>query len=163
MVALSYVKAEIDDTDLEPDGFGLSGSVLVTENIFLMADYNVLSDDIAGIDLDLDTISAGVGYRYGVSPTTDLFASISYEYADASALGISESDNGYSLAVGARSMLTDAFELGGSISYVDIEEDDTTFTIEGRYYFTDNFAAGVSYGVAEDADLYTVSLRYAFW
>ncbi|BDX05850.1 outer membrane beta-barrel protein [Planctobacterium marinum] len=162
LVELSYVKAEIDDTDFEPDGFALSGSALITENIFLLADYNALSEDVFGVDIDLDTISAGVGYRYGISATTDFFATLSYEYVDASALGESESDNGYGITVGARSMLTDAFELGGSIAYIDVEEDDTTFTIDGRYYFTDNFAAGLSYGVADDADFYSVSLRYAF-
>ena len=167
LVELNYVKAEIDDTDLEPDGFGLTGSVLVTENIFLMADYTALNESAFDIDVDLDTITAGVGYRYGISSTTDLYGTLSYEYAEASIEGLfaedlSGSDNGYGVTVGVRSMLTDAFELGGSIAYIDIDEDDTIFTVEGRYYFTDNFAAGVSYGVAEDADLYTVSLRYAF-
>lgn len=162
LVELSYIKAEIDDTDFEPDGFGLSGSALLTENVFLTADYTALSEDVFGIDLDLDSISAGVGYRYGISPTTDLYGTLTYEYADVSGAGESDSDNGYGVTVGVRSMLTDAFELGGSIAYIDIDEDDTIFTVEGRYYFTDNFAAGVSYGVAEDADLYTVNLRYAF-
>jgi hypothetical protein len=160
-----YGTADIDDLDeLSPNGFVVLGSALVGENVFVQGSYSILSDEFSGVDIDVDQASVGLGYRYGLTETTDAYASVSYEYVELSASGIaSEDDNGYGLTVGLRSRITEQLELNGSIGYVDIaDESETALGVSAHYYFTQNVALGVSYSSTADFNVYGVSLRYAF-
>lgn len=164
-IEAGYGTGDIDDLDeLSPKGFALGGSFLVSESAFVTASYVSLGDDVFGIDIDVVTSSIGLGYRYSLTDSTDAYAAVSYEYVEADIEGFgSEDDNGYGLTVGFRSRLTEQFELDGSIGYVDIaDESETGIGISGHYYFTPNFAIGVSYSTAADLSITAVSARYAF-
>ena len=165
-VKAGYVQADIEDAgDFEPSGFQIQGFKSLNENVYLTGRYGQLSEDVSGVDIDLDYASAGVGYRYGLTQNTDFFGEVTYEYVniDVELDSISgEDDNGYGITAGIRSMLSEQFELRGAIRYIDIEDDETAFEIGADYFFTPQFSFGATYVIADDVDLLGVSARYTF-
>ena len=165
-IKAGYVQADIEDAgDFEPTGFQIQGVKSLNESVYITGRYGQLGEDVAGVDIDLDYASAGIGYRYGLTAKTDFFGEVTYEYVnlDVELDGISgEDDNGYGVTAGIRSMLTEQFELRGAIRYIDIEEDDTAFEIGADYFFTPQFSFGATYVIADDVDLLGVSARYTF-
>jgi opacity protein-like surface antigen len=165
-VKVGYVQADIEDAgDFEPTGFQIQGFKSLNENVYLTGRYGQLSEDVSGVDIDLDYVSAGVGYRYGLTQNTDFFGEVTYEYVnlDIELDSISgEDDNGYGITAGIRSMLSEQFELRGAIRYIDIEDDETAFEIGADYFFTPQFSFGATYVIADDVDLLGVSARYTF-
>lgn len=165
-IKAGYVQADIEDAgDFEPTGFQIQGVKSLNESVYITGRYGQLGEDVAGVDIDLDYASAGIGYRYGLTAKTDFFGEVTYEYVnlDVELDGISgEDDNGYGVTAGIRSMLTEQFELRGAICYIDIEEDETAFEIGADYFFTPQFSFGATYVIADDVDLLGVSARYTF-
>ena len=165
-VKAGYVQADIEDAgDFEPSGFQIQGFKSLNENVYLTGRYGQLSEDVSGVDIDLDYVSAGVGYRYGLTQNTDFFGEVTYEYVnlDVELDSISgEDDNGYGITAGIRSMLSEQFELRGAIRYIDIEDNETAFEIGADYFFTPQFSFGATYVIADDVDLLGVSARYTF-
>ncbi|QJR80733.1 porin family protein [Alteromonas pelagimontana] len=169
LVELGYAKAKLDfgAEEIEPAGAAFYGSKLLGENVFLAASYSVLSDDFDGADLDLDQGSLGVGYRFSATASTDVFAAVSYEYVKLSAsyrgYSLKADDNGFGVTVGVRSMVTDTLELSSSIRHIEIDsEGETQISVGGNYFFTQAFAVGVSYSIADDEDMMGISVRYNF-
>lgn len=167
--SISYQSVDVDGDKLT--GFALSGSKLLGEDFFVVGSYGNASDDIdvfgSNVELDFNTLSVGLGYRYAISQSSDFFGVVSYEDVEieASYQGNSESvsDNGYGLTVGVRSMLSEQVELSGTIQYIDIaDEFETVFSVSALYNFTDQFSAGVGYSKADDVDSLSVSAVYFF-
>lgn len=162
--SLSYQSIDIDGETLT--GFGASGSKLINEDIFIAGSYSTVSDDVnissSKVELDFNSLSVGIGYRHGISQQTDLYAMISYENMEieASFQGQSgdESDNGYGLHAGIRSLVSDNIELSGSLSYIDVaDESDTGVNVSAMYHFTEQFSAGVGYSKSDDVDSFSLS------
>lgn len=162
--SLSYQSVDIDGDKLT--GFGISGTKLVSDNLFIVGSYASVSDDIdvfgSKVDVDFNTLSVGLGYRHAISTTTDFFGIVSYQNmeVEASFQGNFEdvSENGYGLEAGLRSLVTAQLELSGSISYVDIaDESETGFNVSAMYHFTDQFSAGVGYSKSDDLDSLSLS------
>jgi len=163
-VQATYATTEIDGAgELDLAGFGLSGSKLINESLFLAVSYQNISDTYMGSKLDFNTLMAGIGYRHALSTTTDVYGIASLVNADFDTSFDDDDDTGYSLSVGVRSMLTNSFELSGSIAYVDVfDDDDVSFAINALYYFNANLSVGASYGIADDVDTLGASIRYSF-
>ena len=163
-VDLGVQRIELDVTgaDVDGDGFGIGGSFEIAEDWFVRASHGTADFDF-GVDLDQTAI--GVGYKSAMSPTSDVFATVNYVRAEVSASGFgSVDDDGFGISVGVRAMLTDTFELNGSIGYVDFDEggDDTTFSAGGLYNFNETFALGVNIDVGDDITGYGIVGRLYF-
>lgn len=159
---VAYINGDIDNPDIDGDGFGFGGSVSIHENWFMFADYSKLDFDF-GVDLSL--LDVGAGYRLPMSDTTDLAITGSYVKADASSGFGSADDSGYGIAALVRGMVNDQFELNGGISYVDLGGsggDDTSFNVGGVYSFTDNFAFDGRIEIGDDVNLYIAGFRFYF-
>ncbi len=161
-VEVAYVNGDIDNPDVDGDGFGLGGSVSIHENWFMFADYSDLGFDF---DVDLSLLEVGVGYRFPMSDTTDFAILAAYVNAEVDTGFGSADDDGYGLTALIRSMLNDRFELNGGISYVDFggtDGDDTSFSIGGVYSFTDNVAFDGRIEIGDDVNLYIAGIRFYF-
>ncbi|BCO17245.1 MULTISPECIES: outer membrane beta-barrel protein [unclassified Alteromonas] len=161
----SYVITDFDESDFsyEPDGFAFSGSKLVTDDVFVTAEYSMQEDDILGIDVDLDMLTIGLGYRYAWSEKTDLFGIVSYEDVELSGSGQSADEDGFGLTAGVRSMVTDNIEVRGAVKYIDLDEDDDTSVLVGADYFlSPMFAVGLSYETSDDLSTFGINARYNF-
>lgn len=165
-IEIGYLEAELDvdlaGFSVDGDGYGVGGSFEVGENWFVGVSYSTIGFDFG---VDLDQISVGGGYHFGMSERTDFFATLSYLSAEISASGFDSVDeDGYGVSVGIRSMLTDNFELNGSIGYSDLGDgaDGTAFNAGALYSFTPTFAIEFGIGIDEDVTLYALGGRFYF-
>ncbi|MCC2614735.1 porin family protein [Aestuariibacter halophilus] len=166
-VDLGYTSANYEDLDSNPDGFSIKGSYLVNDNIILTADFQRLSDDLYGVDVDLDQLSVGAGYRFVLNDKTEAYAILSYERIEAKAqyMGYSddEDDNGYGLTAGIRQMVGENVELKVEAGYVNTSDDrEMSYTLGGRYYINDQWSVAFDYALASERNLTSFSARYQF-
>ncbi len=163
-VDLGVQRIELDGggIDVDGDGFAVAGSFEIAEDWFLQAAYGTADFDF-GVDLDQTVL--GVGYKRATSSTSDVFATVNYVRAEASASGFgSVDDDGFGISVGVRAMLTDSFELNGALGYVDFDDggDETSVNAGGLYSFTDTFALGFGIDVGDDITSYGIFGRFYF-
>ena len=160
---LGYGALAIDDLDeVTPSGASLTGSFLVSENMFVYGDFSSYSDDLFGRDVDVEQRALGLGYRFDMSENTDLFAGVSYEYAEIGVSSSSEDESGYGLTVGVRSHVTDSVELAAFVNHVDLDGSETFVGFDAQYYINEKFAVGANYTFNDVFDTYGISLRLAF-
>lgn len=155
---LGYSVIDFDSAD--GDGFNLGGAFEISDEFFLFGGYSQ-----ADLDFGIDTQAwnAGFGYRNPIAASTDLFATVSYEYVevDVPLFGRSD-DSGFGLGVGMRFMPVPAIELNGSINYVDVGDDDTVLELAGLYNFDPNFSIGLGSAFSDDATSWTFFGRWYF-
>lgn len=162
-VGVGYINVDIDDVDYEPSGFALFGSHLVNENIYVHAKYLSTEDDIFGEDLEITTLNLGLGYRHSLNVATDLFGEVSYLSADAEYNNQSEDENGYSLAIGVKSMLTENVEGVLSASRDSIDgESDTAINLELSYFVSEQFSFGAGYSFSDEANSLSLGIKVHF-
>lgn len=165
-LALGYQRVNLDDGtfDVDGDGIGLQGSIEIGESFFVFGGYGMAEFEEAGIEVDADTLSVGLGWHTGLSDSVDLVAGLSYQYVDLSALGVSVDDNGIGLGLGLRFAASDNIEVNGGVNYVDYSDsgDDTTFGLGMLYGISENVDIGVSGEWGDDSSAYGVSGRFYF-
>lgn len=150
----------------DPLGLGITVSYLLTDNIFVDGKYSRLSDDPADVDVDVTLFDVNLGYRYGISDSTDLYGSLGFVNLNIEASrGVNSAevdDDGLQIKIGARSRLTDQFEIDTHIVRRQIGDDRTQLGLSGHYYVNEQLALGV--GILGDGDgkQYSLSARYAF-
>ena len=161
-VGVQRIELDAGVFEVDGDGFGVAGSFEIAEDWFLQAAYGTLDFDF-GVDLDQTVL--GIGYKRPLSSTRDVFATVSYVRAEASASGFSSvDDDGFGISVGIRAMLTDEFEFNGALGYVDLDDggDNTSVSAGLLYSFTDTFALGVGVDFDEDVTSYGILGRIYF-
>lgn len=164
-IEADYVTVDIDDIDEDFDGWAINGSFLVAEQVFIFGGYSDLSSDqVMGFKLSTEGVTLGVGYRYELSRQTDLNFAAAYERAKVKLTGFgSESDSGYSLAVGVRHLVSPLVELGLGVAYVDIgDSDDTSVSGNMLFHVTEQVALGLSLSLGSDATGYAAGVRFKF-
>jgi hypothetical protein len=183
-VDVSYVKGDISNFDggegilnADGDGFSLSGSAAFNDNVFGFAGISDQTLD----DLDVDGVSAppglkmkvkllsvGVGFHWPLGESVDFVSGLSFERLKASLTdgvdSIGGSDNGFGVSAGLRGRLGESLELTGTLKYMDVGGSEMVYSAGGRYYFTQNFAAGIDYTKYDDTKLsaWGIALRYDF-
>ena len=159
---VGYQDIELDDFNVDGDGFGLRGSFALTENWFMVVGYQAADFDFGA---DFDHAYLGAGYRTPINDRVDLFGSVSYLTADVSADGFNSIDeDGFGLTVGVRGLVTDQFELAGSFGYSDLGDgvDGTAISAGALYSFTDVFALGIEIELDEDLTAFGIGARLYF-
>ncbi len=159
-VDLGYVETDIDNAPTA-DGFGVRGSVGFAENYFAFGEYT--NQDLQGIDID--QLAVGLGGHLDLTEKLDLVGRVGYLDAEASVGGISVSVDGYLVSAGLRGQVAPDFELEGHVIHRDLGDDggdDTAVAIGGRYFFTNRFALGAEYEIADDAKTILVGGRFSF-
>tara|TARA_A200000113_G_scaffold39080_1_gene31861 strand:+ start:595 stop:1212 length:618 start_codon:yes stop_codon:yes gene_type:complete len=171
VVEAGYVQADLDADDSSPSGFGAAVLKSLGDNFYLTGRYRDVSEEekISNIrvDIELSQLSAGIGYKYAITNTTDIFAQVTFENLEATASAQGQSDsndeNGFGAAVGVRSMVVEQLEVSAQIGYIDIDDDsETAFGASAYYYVTDDVALGATYELWDGVDFMGLNLRYAF-
>lgn len=158
----SYGSVSIDDSegDLDGDTWGLNGSWQFHDMVFAFAGYEFGDYDF---DIESDTFEVGLGLAFPMGEQVDLAAGAGFVDVSVDVPGFgSEDDDGYNVFAGIRAGLGEAFQVEAGASYVDLSDSgsDTTYSITGRYYFTESWAVAAGYLTADDADAWTLSLRW---
>lgn len=160
--SLNYTLAELRFVDVDVsggDGFKLAGSYRLEGNWLMVGSLTSLGFDG---DVDTFTIDIGGGYVWPYRADWDLLATVRYVNIDVDTPSGSGDDSGIGITGGVRGMLAPQFEVRGAVSHVSVGDGDTFLEIAGDYYFTDNFAAGLSAEVAGDIDTFSIGARWFF-
>lgn len=141
---------------IDGDGFAVSGAFEITPDLFISADYKTY-DMVAGINLDIWDI--GMGYHRSLNAKTDFVAGLAMGNIEISFLDFDT----LSLYAGVRHQLNDKFELGGTITYIDYDgnDSDTRFGANVLYAFK-NDLSGVFALEFGDVDVISLGARFEF-
>lgn len=159
---LGYVSSEIDDLDVDGNGFGLRGSYAFTDTFHGFASY---TDQDYDFNVGVSQFEVGAGMNWELTPKLDFVGTLSYLDASIDVPGFgSVDDNGLALGAGVRGLVTEVLELRGGLKYVDFDDagSDTTFGVGARYYFTKQFALGGDIDFNDDGTSYTLGARFDF-
>ncbi|MEL7312669.1 MAG: outer membrane beta-barrel protein [Pseudomonadota bacterium] len=154
-----FLDTEIDGSNADGDGFLLGGSYNFHENWLVIGSYT--SQDFDG-DVDLTGFEVGVGYVWPVDPQFDLFATGSFVDYEVEFGSFDASEDGLRLTGGIRSRFNEKFEGRAVLNYLDLDDSDTFIQLAGDYYFTDEFAFGITLDVGGDVDTITFGGRWFF-
>tara|TARA_B100002003_G_C14128789_1_gene542969 strand:- start:486 stop:1100 length:615 start_codon:yes stop_codon:yes gene_type:complete len=170
-VEANFIKMDIDvpdeGVDLDADGVELKGAFEISDKAFMHFSYANPELDIA--DVGIDSYEVGVGAQHALSARTSVFGSVSYLRTE---IDDFESYNGFGLNAGVKSRIASEIELTGTLSYGDLDLEDEvesdlgvdglSASVDMRYFFTNEFAVGISYQLSEDTDTLSVGARYSF-
>ena len=157
-----YQDIELDDFDVDGDGFAIRGSFALTDDWFMIVGYQAADFDFGA---DFDHAYLGAGYRTPINDRVDLFGTVSYLTADVSADGFNSIDeDGFGLAVGVRGLVTGELELAGSLGYSDLGDgvDGTAISAGALYSFSDVFALGLEIELDDDLTAFGIGARFYF-
>ena len=159
---LGYVDTTIEASgdDIDGDGFALRGSLAVHPNFFVFADYQDLSFDQ---NVDTSLLEVGGGGRWPLSDKIDLVGKVGIVKAEIDVGRFDDDDDGFMLGARVRGVVAPKFELEGGFDYRDIDVgDETTIVLEGRYFFIDNVAGGLSVSIGDDVTSLGLNVRMTF-
>ena len=125
-IELAYGSADVDvdvsglgSADIDQDGYELEGSYsFFDDRLWLLGSYTDLSGEEAGVDLDVETISFGIGSVFKLSDSATIDASVIYREDEFSALGTSADADGAGVAVGTR-LNAGILEIFGRLGYLE--------------------------------------------
>ena len=175
--ALSYTFGELRylDVDGGGDGFEVAGSFQFDSNWFGVA--NIASYDL-GRNVDGSSFEIGAGYIFPFQDDWDFQANARFirvevdtPFASVDDTGIGLTGGvrgmiaphtGIGLTGGVRGMIAPQFEVRGNVNYVNVDESDVYLDLAGDWYFTPEFAAGLSFEFGGDVDVWTLGARYYF-
>lgn len=159
---LSYSFAELRFVDVDSnggDGFQLAGSYELDGNWILVGSLTSL--DFNG-DVDTSLLELGGGYVWEYTDEWDLFGTLRLVWAEVDTPFGDADDTGFAMSAGTRGLLAPKFEVRGSVNHINVDDSDTYLQIAGDYYFTSQFAAGVSLDFAGDTDSFSLGARWYF-
>ncbi|NCV63756.1 MAG: hypothetical protein EBW49_07565 [Betaproteobacteria bacterium] len=113
---LDYNKIEIDyasakiGTLSDYKGYYTSGSFLVSENIYVLANYASLTKTAKP---DYEKSNLGIGYRLPIAANADFLTSVAYFSQT-----FAGTKNGYNLSLGARARVIGDADILGAYSYI---------------------------------------------
>jgi hypothetical protein len=159
--ALSYSFGELRyiDVDNGGDGVELGGSLQFNNNWFGVASFS--SYDL-GRNVDGSSFEVGAGYVFPLQQDWDIQVNARIIRAEVDTPAGSADETGIGLLGGLRGLIAPQFEVRGNVHYVNVDESDVFLEIAGDWYFTPQFAAGLSVEFGGDFDLWTLGARYYF-
>jgi len=162
---ISYFNAEVVDEDF--DGLGISGSIAVADQVFLIGSVAQLeSDDEFNVGFGPDQIeyqqyTIGAGFYLPVAELIDFVGTLQFAEVELEYQGFSEDGNGYVASAGLRAKASEALEINGAINYADIEGGgETGFSFGALFYASTNIALGASYSNSDDVDAISLHVRF---
>ena len=159
-VELQYSQTDLDLYSDDLTGFDINLNKSLSNNIYLLLDYSSGSINTILGDLDASGIAVGVGiHAVSIINKTDLVTELAVIKGDIELAGVSVDANGYGIAAGLRSKLTDRHESLIFISYTDVEDEtDTSIEIALAYEIIPSLqiTAGADF---EDENTLSIGLR----
>lgn len=158
-----YVDTQLDGDgfDVDGDGFALRGSLAVHPNFFVFAGYQDLSFDF---NIDASLLEVGGGGHWPLSDKVDIIGKLGIVKAELDAGPFDADDDGFLLGARVRGVVAPKFELEGGFDYRDLDDagDETTIVLEGRYFFIEQLAGGLSVSIGDDITSIGLNVRWTF-
>ena len=158
---LSYSFGEFRYIDIDNggDGFELGGSFQFNTNWFGVASLSSFDLDN---NADATTFEIGGGYIFPFHQDWDIQVNARLIRTEVDTPFGSVDDTGIGALGGLRGLIAPQFEVRGNVHYVNVDESDVFLEMAGDWYFTPQFAAGLSVEFGGDVDLWTLGARYYF-
>lgn len=176
-VEANYVDTELDlgdGTEVSGNGFGVNGSVAFGDTGFYgLAAYETVGEEVGGIDVDINRITAGAGYALKIDERLHALLEVAYlDYdfdVDVAGFGSgSASADGYRANIGLRGLMADNIEGVAKIGYANVEEegvklyDGAVGELGFRWHIDPAWSAGLAAEFAEDETTYKLGLRLSW-
>lgn len=160
-VDIGYQRVDLDvfNQSVDGDAYTLGGSFELGDSWQAFAGYGKAEFDF---DVDLDEYSIGGGFHGSLSPTSDFVLNVAYIRAELSNRFASADDDGFGVSVGMRNRIRPNVELAGFVNYVDVGDDEYSFTGRAWYFLTEQFAVGATLGIGDDVTRYGIAGRLFF-
>jgi hypothetical protein len=182
-VSATYVTESSDDSDgLSLSGLSVEGSYLLNDSFFTYAGYSSVSDEysyssfsVKG-ELNLSSLDLGLGFKYTLTPNWDVFASAGFisqtAEVTASVEGYgsyteSTDANGTDIEIGFVTAITNALQVKGSYSVINLEYDGgsdsgDSVNLSADYLFNENFAINAGVSTNSDSSIVGIGASYFF-
>lgn len=151
--------------DFDMDGGQVRGSVALGESFYLHGGYGRVNEDVSGMDVDLDEVQAGVGYRMPVGERADFIAELAYVRLslEADAFGDEDAEGGRA-SVGFRGAFNDRFEGYVKANYVNGGDfaEDFSGTLGALVKFNPMWGIVGEVEAGDDAQKYLIGVRASF-
>lgn len=171
-IEAGYQVVDFDDVNQDLKSLTINGSFLIAEQVYMFAAYLDGETDSVSLGpnrgrIGLTGVTLGLGYRQELSRQTDLNFAAAFERREVEGQGGlsflgSDDENGYSLSLGLRHLVTAQFELGADVTYIDVGDDDTVLTLGGLWHINEIVAVSASYFVGSDAEGFEGGIRFKF-
>ncbi len=159
-----FVATDVDGFSDDPDGIAVHGSYAFQPNWFAFGRLEHLGGRAGGSSVDIDTLSAGVGYHLPVAPSTDLVFDLGLSHAstDSSAPGGTADGLGYLVGAGIRHRASDKVELDVGLDYSDSEHADgnTALRLGAVYTAAPNLGFTAQLSASDDVDAFQIGVRW---
>ncbi|PZN35391.1 MAG: hypothetical protein DIU71_00095 [Proteobacteria bacterium] len=155
-VEAGYVRTDVDSPNIDGDGFGLRGSLAVTDMVHVFATFS--DQDLDGVDLE--SYEVGAGLNWPLQSNLDLVGTLSYVRQE---IGRYD-DDGFALGLGLRGRIGERFEAQGGLRHVNFDDrsDETSGVLSGRYFLTDTFALSAEVEFSDDFTTFMIGGRLNF-
>ena len=140
---------------IDGDGIQAGGSYRLNNDFYIAGSYETLDFDFGN---DIDIITLGGGYILPLNAQWDANFALSYVNVDVNSFD----DSGYSLAAGVRGMMTPKIEGRATVTYIDIDDDDTFITLAGDYFMLPHLSVGLEVDLGGDLDTVSLGVRYYY-
>ena len=159
-IGLGFSSSSVAGYSQKINSTGLSGTYLINDSIFIGGGVNNATFSPPGVtQVKYSGADFDIGYRYGISRTTDLTTSVDYSSTDITEAGYTGvTQNGASVNFGIRSLVMPNVELGGGLSFENYQNQITNsnlaltsgtatqLTVGVRLFITKEFAVRGAYG-----------------
>lgn len=150
---LRYLDSEIGNQD--GDGIEVAGSYQFDPEWLVTGSYS--AQDF-GSSFDVDILEIGVGYILPQTNGFDLVGAASIVNADYG----DDDDNGFRLALQARSNFTEQLEGRASLNYLDVNDSDLFIELGADYFFSPQLSAGAEIQLGSDTDTISIGARWYY-
>jgi len=172
-VEIGYVQQKIYilGGDVDFNGFELSGSYEINDDVFVTARYADVSldEDIPGLKADVDGYALGVGYVFGSNRTATVFGELSYVDQSAKAsdsitgMSAKTDADGIGAVFGVRMNTSERSELNFGLSYVDFDEGGASVGyIEFVFEFVEGFSGALNFASSDGDPSAGFGVRYSY-
>jgi hypothetical protein len=131
---------------------GLSGSYLINDSIYIGGGVNNATFSPPGVtQVKYNGADIGIGYRYGISRTTDLTTSVDYSSTNITEAGYNGvTQNGTFVNFGIRSLVMPNVELGGGLSFGNYQNQTTNSNVALTSGTATQLSAGVRLFISKE-------------
>jgi hypothetical protein len=160
-----YQDVDIDRPDADGDGFTFRGSVAITPMFHVFGGYSSSDLDRSGPlggSVDYDYWELGAGLHYALTERVHFVSEASYINTEIDFADGKIDDDGYGLYAGIRRHFQVPFQLEGGVKYVDVGDagEDVLMKLAAHYFFTEQWAAGLSLDLGDDSTVWGINFRW---